>query len=176
MLASFDSNLQGFGAGSYQAPTGLAASQTTGQGHSCPGAAQLLIPFASYGQNADLEINPGPPMDFTGKTTLHFWVKVQIPASTAAAINGVQAFVNTGGYSKYKGNFVGFSNALPGGGSFADGNWHEIIFDIAGNLGSITVNVINQFGIQIVTAGSAPGGGPATPPTVTLFVDDVWLE
>ncbi len=88
----------------------------------------------------------------------------------------MQAFVNTGGYSKYKGNFIGFSNTLPDGGSFADGNWHEILFDIAGNSGSITVNDIDQFGVQIVTAGSAPGGGPATPPSVTLFVDDVWLE
>ncbi len=177
VLYSFDSNLQGWSAGTYQAPAGLSTAFTTGDGHSCPGAAQMTIPFASYGQNADIEINPYPnPLDFTGKSKLHFWARVQVPAGTEAAINGVQAFVNTGGYSKYKGNFVGYANTLSDGGKFSDGNWHEIVFDIAGNLGSITVNVINQLGVQIVTQGSAPGGGPATPPTVTLTVDDVWLE
>ncbi|GHN01080.1 hypothetical protein WSM22_25690 [Cytophagales bacterium WSM2-2] len=176
LLYSFDANLQGWGAGTFQAPAGLAAAFTSAEGHSCPGAGKLTIPFATYGQNADIEINPGPAMDFTGKSKLHMWAKIQIPAGTAAAINGVQAYVNTGGYSKYKGNFVSFSGALPGGGSFSDGNWHEIVFDIAGNLSSITVSVINQFGLQILLQGSAPGGGPATPPQVILLIDDVWVE
>ncbi len=176
VLYSFDTNLQGWGGGTYQRLQAYHLNLQQRRAHSCPGAAQLNIPFTAYGQNADVEISPGPPMNFTGKTKLHFWAKVQIPAGTAAAINGVQAFLNTGGYSQYKGNFVSFSNTLADGGSFADGNWHEIIFDIAGNAGSITISDIDQFGVQIVTMSSAPGGGPSVPPMVKLFVDDIWIE
>ncbi len=75
VLYSFDSNLAGWGGGTYQAPAGLSASFTTGEGHSCPGAAQLSIPFTTYGQSADIEKNFSPGMDFTGKTKLHFWAK-----------------------------------------------------------------------------------------------------
>jgi hypothetical protein len=176
VLYNFNTSVQGWGGGTYQAPAGLVTAFAAAEGHSCLGAAQLTIPFATYGQNADIEINPGPPMDFTGKSKLHFWAKVTVAGGATAGIAAIQFYVNTGGYSKYSGNYINLTQTLSDGGSFSDGNWHEGVYNIAANTANIVVGVINQFGVQIVTPGSAPGGGPASPPTVVLVVDDVWLE
>ena len=145
-------------------------ASTKADGHTCPGALTLDLQYMAFADpDADVAANFSPAADWTGFAKVHAWVKLQ--TTTFAAINVVQAFTLSNGFGSYaNGGYVG-------GSTFSDGNWHEIVLDmLQPGYGTVTTNIVNRLGIQVVLFHAMADGGPAAPTEVTMLVDDVWLE
>jgi hypothetical protein len=122
-------------------------------------------------------------VDFTGKTKLHFWVKLQLPdgGSVTTYLNGVQGFLQSGnpptdagpnGYAHYT-----TGNSFTVAGTLADGAWHEVIVDFTVDAGDrANLSYVNQLGVQVLALMTALDGGPAAPSTAVLLVDDISLD
>jgi len=140
----------------------------------CAGSLKGVFPFTSYSLYTSttdtheigvLQYNAPGVLDWTGKTKLHAWYKVDT-ANGTGHINFLQFFANTSGYNHYI--------STNGSGSWWDGAWHEIVVDLT--TAGFIINDVKQFGLQINLQATAPGGGPAVPPTTTVYLDDIWLE
>jgi hypothetical protein len=155
-------------------------SLTTTDGDTCPGALKTVAPFSGYAaQFVQTQYAYGAsPANWTGHQTLHLNVKITVATAVDyAAINGVQPFVQSDSNFQYR------AGAFVGGSTFSDGAFHSISVDLtpapdagAGNNGFDPTQVV-QFGVQLLSEASAPlPGGPATAPTVTVILDDIWLQ
>ena len=135
------------------------------EGSKCPGALSLFVAFGSHvGQKVTVLYNHNsPPLDWSGFAKAHFWLKAV--ASDYSGINGFQPYVQSAtNYSNYKSTYVNAS-------TLSDGVWHEAVVDITA---SDLPNVV-QLGVQIQFK-DAPDAGANPAGTVTLYVDDIWLE
>jgi hypothetical protein len=143
--------------------------RVTTEGHLCPGALEVTIPFSVYGNNEKAAVEKAATTNWTGKTSLHVWVKVADPGDgTIAFINGIQVFVQSMGYSVYSSKFVGAA-------TFDDFQWHEIVLDLAA-APAVVLNDVNKVGVQVLAAASRPPSAPMTPSTTVVYVDDIYLE
>jgi hypothetical protein len=152
---------------------------TITDGATCLGALTVNAAFTAFdGQLVQAQYNYPTPMDWTGRKTLHFAVKVVATAAGFETLSGVQGFVGSGpSYANYRASFM---NAA----TFSDGAFHQIAVDLslddAGVPDAATnaydPNEVDNFGVQILSTSAAPDGGPATPGSAELIVDDVWIE
>ena len=136
------------------------------EGAKCPGALSLFVTYGSHvGQTVTVNYNHNsPPLNWSGFGKAHFWLKAI--ASDYTGINGFQTYVQSQtNYGNYKAAPYTNSSVL------SDGAWHEAVVDITT---SDLPNVV-QIGVQIQFA-AAPDAGTNNGGSVTLFVDDIWLE
>jgi len=158
------------------APT---ATISATEGKFCPGALKGTYPFTAYNllnnsqtqESGTLGFAPSAALNWTGKSKLHLWEKVDI-TNGVTHLSFVQLYVANA-------NGANFKSAQVAGGVFADGSWHEIVFDLAAASTAATnplnLGAIATYGLQVAlkTAATAPTG---TPPTTIVYVDDVWVE
>jgi len=151
-------------------PPSTAFSST--EKNQCSGSLKGVFPFTSYSlytsdnhEIAVLQYVASSVLDWTGKSKLHAWYKVDT-ASGTSHINFLQFFANTSGFNHYIS-----TNAS---GTWDDGAWYEIVVDL--NTTGFIKNDVKQFGLQINLKSTAPTGGPAVPPTTSVYLDDIWLE
>jgi hypothetical protein len=135
------------------------------EGSKCPGALSLFITYGSHvGQSVTVNYNHNnPPLNWSGFGKAHFWIKVV--ASDYSAYNGFQTYVQS------QTNYQNYKSAYTIPSTVSDGAWHESVVDITA---SDLPNVV-QIGVQVQFA-AAPDGGTNNGGTLTLFVDDIWLE
>jgi hypothetical protein len=140
---------------------------------------------------------------WTGVTAVHFSVKVTVESPDGGALTGDAAVVDFAGLND-EGNFAQWGNfgaatyngSNPGTGldfsgtSFAAGEWQNVSLVLvdatqaAADAGGFPVpsggncqqGNACKFAIQVETPTSVPASGPAVPPTVTVYVDDIWYE
>jgi hypothetical protein len=138
----------------------------------CVGSLKGTFPFTSYalfssgsGEIGVFQYFASGTLDWTGKTKLHAWAKID-------ASNGVnhisfpQFYANTSDFNHYiSGQAVG---------NWYDGAWHEYVVDLPATGWDKTA--VKTYGLQINLKGAAPASGPTTPPTTTVYLDDIWLE
>ncbi len=149
--------------------------QTLTDGNTCPGALELTVSFTGFGVTSGAIFNygSGSPQDWTGRTRLHFWVKVV--TSDYSALNGVQEIIDSSNYSLHR-----FGGYLAGS-VFADGRWYQSVVDLtppaqgAANV-DFDPTTVNEFQVQLLTPNTSPDGGAGAPATTTVLVDDIWLE
>ena len=64
--------------------------------------------------------------------------------------------------------------------TLADGEWHEVVMDIAGDAGPFAQSVDGfRFLVNDKTLGpdgGPDGGGPPSPATAQYLFDDIWIE
>lgn len=143
--------------------------RVTAQGHLCPGALEVTIPFTVYGANEKAAVEKASTVDWTGKTSLHVWVKVADPgAGTIAFINGIELFVRSMNDTVYSSKFVGAA-------TFDDFQWHEIVLDLTAAPAVVLADV-NKIGVQVLAATTRPPSAPMMPSTTVVYVDDIYLE
>jgi hypothetical protein len=142
------------------------------EGHVCPGS---LVASTNFDGKQFPQLHRflfDSAQNWTGYTKLHIWLKVE--AATSSTLGSVQAYVQDYAIS---GDF-NTDNSSVSESTLADGNWHEMVFDLVPNLdagsSSYDPTAVNQVGIQANASGSAYDGGPL--PLVKVFVDDIWLE
>jgi hypothetical protein len=155
-------------------------------GHTCPGSMEVTNPFTAYfakQETSNTQYNYGLGGDgglahnWVGYKTLHLWIKVTTTAASYAGLNGVQVFVQSGSdYQHYRSSYYYYT-------TFTDGAFHHVTQDLTPNLDADAASgsefdptQVNDFGVQVQAAGSEPDGGPATPSTFQMYVDDIWLE
>jgi hypothetical protein len=143
--------------------------RVTEEGHLCPGALEVTIPFTAYGPNENAGIEKASTIDWTGKTSLHVWVKVADPgAGTIAFINGLQIFVRSMDDAVLSSKFVGAAQ-------FDDFQWHEIVLDLSAGP-PVVLTDVTKVGVQVIAATTRPPSAPLTPSTTVVYVDDLYVE
>ncbi len=160
------------------ADAGLAPtiSGTTTDGNTCPGAGVLTAPFTAYGGTGNTEqaqidysfYSNGGPKSYVGYSKVHMAVKVV--TDNYGEIAGLQPFVGLVSNASpmtypYIGQYTGGINSNA---------WRQFTLDLSPN--SSADFKIGNLGAQIQLQQTAPGTGPATPGTITVLIDDVWLE
>jgi len=177
---TFDTTTQGWGkwVADLSNPNGTRLEHAANEGMPCPGALRLSVDF-SYGQTASAAIfygdsMNGVPADWSGKSKLHAWIKLE--SGMATALNGIQLFVQN---ASVRGprvfDYDNWNNAWLSGWVFSDNGWHEEVLDLTNGFSGST-SLINQIGVQVDPLASAPAGGPASPGTIVVDIDNVWLE
>jgi hypothetical protein len=157
-------------------------ARTTTDGNTCPGALELTAPFATYnGASAYATFNYDPPTSWSNWRLLHVWTKMVIDGDAGdlgyRAMNGLQLFVQSDNFSSYASQFANTP-------TYTDGQWHEITLELFAPDGGrpngggpdVVVNSVQRIGLAVVPFSSKPSDGPNAPPTVTVLLDDVWLE
>ena len=166
--AGFETGFGSSGPGSGTGDTFIVRSTT--EGNACAGSLQLTVPFTIYG-NPETGLAQGSfstPLDWTGYTTLHVSLKIADPGIELGYLNGVQIYVQSGGFSVYSSVFTTAS-------TFADFDWHDIELDLTADP-PVMLTAVNQVGIQLVAQTAEPSGGPAAPVTTVAYIDDIWVE
>ncbi len=147
----------------------LAASFT--EGHSCAGALLEALNFASYGQSGAIEyfygVSPAGA-NWTGYKALHAWIKME--TATPSEVSGVVFYMKSG-------NQVFYQSAFAAGSALAD--WHEVVIDLTrapSNGTGVAINDVQQIGFETFLNATPAAGAPATPSSVYVLADDIWLE
>jgi hypothetical protein len=145
----------------------IAASTDDSAGESTPKAGSLhaAMTYGGYGTFPVLESYHAVPLDFSCFTTMHISIKITSPVTY---IPFVTLYVTSGALAPGVGYFSG--NLLATN-DIADGNWHDLAATLSGNKAAI-----QRIGFQMYPPAAQPDGGPAVPPPVDVFIDDVWLE
>jgi hypothetical protein len=128
-----------------------------------PGSLHATITYTAFNTSPVLESYHAVPLDFSCFTTFHVSIKI---TSSVAYVPFIVLYVTSGAVAPGVGYFSG--NLLPG---IADGNWHELTATLSGNKAAI-----QRIGFQVYPATTMPDGGPAIPPPVDIFLDNIWLE
>jgi len=170
VASSFDTagDSEGWQASSVPAISGQTVAQTSSDGHTCPGALSSTFPFTSYGQSGSTSVFLGS-ISLAGRKALHAWIKLPPPAGGYSVLSGVQLFVQSG-------NFATFNNQFGAVTGFSDGTWHEVVLDLMAATPPVMLNDVDGIGVAVFTVNSQPGGAPAAPGSVTVLIDDVWVE
>jgi hypothetical protein len=173
--ATFDSGLQGFGlfdSGDGFGDAGAAAATLTFDstvGDPAAGSAKLVIPFTSYNQQLDTQINPGTgsPLDLTGKT-IHAKVRLDSGTFTSGYIN---LHVSGPDYGHYEGATSGSVNAS----GLTAGQWVDLSIDLSAITATgFDASKIIQIGLQFGTGGGPEGGAfPTSTQPVTFHIDSI---
>ncbi|HVV50786.1 MAG TPA: hypothetical protein VHO06_14065, partial [Polyangia bacterium] len=170
---TFDSSLQGYSlaASGFMFPDGgtgpsLVFDGTTGDP---AGSAKLMVPFNSYNQQLDTQINLSPTVDLTGKT-LH--AKVMLDSGTFPA-GYVQLHASGPDYSHYaQAGSTGSINAT----TLGSGKWVDLTMDLSAvTVSGFDASKILQVGIQFGTGSSGTDGGtfPTTGEPLTFHIDSI---
>jgi hypothetical protein len=173
LYVTFDSSLNGLSLSdsSFKFPdggTGPALTFDSTAGDPANGSAKLVIPFNSYNQQLDTQINLSPTVDLTGKT-LHAKVRLDSGTFTAGYIN---LHVSAPDYSHYAQASTGSISAS----GLTAGQW----VDLSIVLSSITSpsgfdpSKVLQVGVQFGTSGGPEGGAfPTSTQPVTFHIDSI---
>jgi hypothetical protein len=174
------------------------------EGATCPGSLAFTVPFLGYdGEQAALEYNfpdtGGYPL-WTDVSKVHFAFKVAVQAQgdllegSAATpyfpgVNSVASFAQWGNFAAatYNGGNTSTGNYVNG--TSLTGGWQSVtlvlddptqMVDAGGFPLPMGVSCAEgnacKLAIQTDAPSSAPVGGPATPPTLVIFIDDIWYE
>jgi hypothetical protein len=136
-------------------------------GHPCAGSLTASAAYGPIGPRMQIYYNygPGNAQDWTGYSTLHFWVKVV--ATDPATIAGVEPRVDTNNYTQFYGNYVS-------GTTLGDGGWHEATIDLppadAGT--AYTPSAVDGFQLEFQTTSWDGGVGVGA----TFLIDSIWLD
>ncbi len=161
VLAPETGNLGGLGDGFIQ--------RNLTEGHLCPGALAATIPFTVYGGTEKASVERTMDLDWTGKTTMHVWVRIGDPGTgNISYLNGIQLFVQSMSYAVYSPQFVSAA-------TFDDFAWHEIVLDLTATP-AVVLDSVNKLGIQVLAQESRPPSAPAAPMTTVVYIDDVYVE
>jgi hypothetical protein len=175
----------GQGPGVCTGPISLSATAfNSTEGHSCPGALELTIPFGSYASpnQITVDINFGP-VDWTAYSLLHAWVKIKTPDATVAGtetlsyLSQVQFSVASSSVTTSN-DYKGYTSSTKPLLGWADRGWHEVTLGLVPST-NYYANAVLNIGVQIQSVGvkpSAPADAPAAPPTTVVEIDDIWLE
>jgi hypothetical protein len=141
-------------------------------GQPCAGSLTTTVTYTVFGPKTQLYYNYGAAdaQDWTGYSTLHFWVKVVTTDPTTIA--GVEPRVDSSTtYAQFYGNFV-FGTTL------SDGGWHEATIDLpAADAGTqYTPSAVVGFQVELQTAFASADGGATAPPDATFLIDSIWLD
>jgi hypothetical protein len=174
---TFDTGLEG--PGFVDAITDCTAESTKGGlcssewdpsvGSSCPGALHIVASFQDYASGAEPHesVHGGlyfDDADWSSATALHATVKV---APTSAPLDGIRFFVISGNNYRYTSIFDGQT--------FENGAWNEMTLKLVAGA-EFDPTEVKQLGVQVVLKRADASGIPAEPPTVDVWLDDVWLE
>ncbi len=119
-------------------------------GHTCNGELTTTnVTITTAGTNFQYDIGA---VDWTGKTKLHIWVRVEVDASV---MNGAQIFHQ----AEWGWNAQGYWGQAA---TLFDGNWHEYVMPLSGDLTSM-----NRIGIQLLANSNVQA---------IVHIDDVWVE
>jgi hypothetical protein len=145
----------------------VTAAWDSAVGRTCPGAFRLTSAFKGYSSTAEVGIGDirFPAVNWSEAGALHAWIKVN-PAS--APIQAIQFFVVSG----------------PGGGGFASAydnsmfafdTWYEMVIPIEASSHFDPTSVL-RVGLQIILKTAGSPNIPASPPTTSAWMDDIWVE
>jgi hypothetical protein len=154
------------------------------EGHSCPGALELTIPFGSYASpnQITVDVNFGP-VDWTAYSLLHAWVKIKTPDAAVAGtetlsyLSQVQFSVASSSVTTSN-DYKGYTSSTKPLLGWADRGWHEVTLGLVPST-NYYANAVLNIGVQIQSVGvkpSAPADAPDAPPTTVVEIDDIWLE
>lgn len=171
----FDGGLTGMG---FDPVLAVAAQQTSNGstasvawdatvGRTCPGAFRVTGAFNGYSSGGEVAIGDVrfPSANWSGAIALHAWVKVD-PAT--APLQGTQLFVVSGSNGQL------FASVFDSS-AFSYGVWYEMIVPLKAGT-NYDPTTVSRVGVQIVLRAPGSPGIPATPPTTSAWLDDVWVE
>lgn len=138
-------------------------------GNTCPGSLHLEAQFKDYASGTaadefayvDLRFTNA---DWSGAEALHAWVKVD---PGMAPIAGLQFFVISGPSFSYSSVFE--ANA------FRSGEWTEIVLPLTEGA-KFDPTMVYRLGLELPLNREGAAGNPPVPPTVEVWMDDVWVE
>jgi hypothetical protein len=138
-------------------------------GSSCPGAFHIVASYQDYASGAEPnEVVNGAlyfeDADWSSATALHATVKV---APASAPLEGVRFFVISGSNYRYASVFDGQT--------FENGNWNEMTLKLVAGA-EFDPTAVKQIGVQVLLKRADASGIPPEPPTVDVWLDDIWLE
>ncbi|HYQ47263.1 MAG TPA: Dickkopf N-terminal cysteine-rich domain-containing protein [Polyangiaceae bacterium] len=142
---------------------------STTERYSCSGALHLHAAFSAM-QGEFVGTTPLPLSDWSQRTRLHFWVRLQ--AASAAEVGerlAVHTFVSARDADLSHG---GWSFASADATSLRDFAWHEFVLDLR-DLSNL--ERVDGYGVRIGLDAAAEGASNVVP-EVDLYVDDIWLE
>lgn len=161
----------------------LAAWQTFGNGpvaastdDSTPenpnaGSLHATMVYSGYGISPVLESYHQAPLDFSCYSALHISIKI---ASPTTYIPFVTLYVTSGAQPRGPGYYSPMN--LLTSNNVGDGNWHDLTAQLTGTAFTGDRSAITRIGFMLYPPGTQPDGGPAMPPNLEVFLDNVWLE
>jgi hypothetical protein len=150
---------------------------TTADGHACPGALELTVPFSAFAQQADAVINlPGPA--YSG-STFHFWVKVVSPTAADGGTGPTvgNEFIKGNGQVYAQWRLTGADAGLYSNSNFVNfyppqfTDWKEVDVALSNDAGPIAIDLAQLGGNLLLQETDA-----AAPAPMVLLIDDIWLE
>jgi hypothetical protein len=136
-------------------------------GASCPGALHYSFAFKAYVSASPEEVGSGfyyfSNADWSSASALHVMVKV---SPVDAPITDVRLFVISG--SQY------LFHSMTDASKFKTGAWNEMILSLTGS--DYVGTGVSQLGVQAVLDRAGTAGIPTVPPTVSIWLDDIWLQ
>jgi hypothetical protein len=137
-------------------------------GNTCAGALHVSAGFQGYAAlDAPNEKAFGQIdfalTDWSDGAALHVKVKVQ-PSN--APVTGVRLFLLSGADYAYDSIFDGRS--------FKAGDWYELVFPFSGT--PLDLTVVRRVGVAIILNRAEAADAAVAPPTVEIWLDDIWLE
>jgi hypothetical protein len=116
-------------------------------------------------------------------TTMHFWLKVQVPGDTDGSAGPYRTFNAQAFWNGHQGDAGQYSlgqyDVSKFGQTFQDGQWHEVVVSAtAANPDGGAASVILDSIAAQVYAFSTPvdDAGEPDPSAVVVWVDDIWFE
>jgi len=137
-------------------------------GASCPGALRFSFAFKAYVSVSPEEQGNGvyyfSNADWSSASALHVMVRV---SPVSAPITDVRLFLISG--SQYA--FTSISDNS----KFKTGAWNEMVMPLIASDYYVATDV-RQLGVQAVLDHAGTAGIPTEPPTVSIWLDDIWLQ
>jgi hypothetical protein len=138
-------------------------------GSGCPGSLRVEASYQEYASGADpneivygtLSFNDA---NWTSATALHAMVRV---APVSPPIEGVRLFVVSGTNYRY--------TSVLDSEDFKNGDWNEISLELVPGT-YFDPTLVKQIGVELRLKRAGAAGIPAQPPTVDVWLDDIWLE
>ena len=139
------------------------------EGASCPGALHFSFAFKEYASGAAAnELGIGTlhfeKADWSDSRALHLRAKVSPPGAPLA---GVQFFVMSGDDYRYYATFDGAK--------FKAGDWYDVLVQPVSGAHYDATKVF-RLGVQATLLKAEQAEGTPLPPTIDVWLDDVWLE
>jgi hypothetical protein len=137
-------------------------------GRTCAGSFRTTAVFKGYSTSTAKEVVTGemrfPAANWSGAKALHAWIKVD---PVTAPLEGIQLFVVSGSDYRFAGTFDSSQ--------FAFGIWYEMVLSLTPS-SYVDPTAVSRVGLQIPLNVAGTQGNPATAPTITAWIDDIWVE